>query len=262
MRTDAVGLLVDGVTVRVGAATLLDGVGFAAARGTVTALLGPNGAGKSTLLRAVGGVERPDAGTVSLDGEELFGLSRRERARRVALVEQEATTELPLLGRAVVGLGRTPYESALGGRDPGADVAIERALELSGARPFADRDVTTLSGGERQRVHLARALAQEPRLLLLDEPTNHLDIQAQLDVLGLVGRLASEGTTVVAALHDLSLAAAHADAVVVLAHGRVVASGPTAEALTPELIREVYGVEARWVQNPLTGKPLLAVAAI
>ena len=259
---DAAGLAVAGVTVRAGAATLLEDVGFEAAPGTFTALLGPNGAGKSTLLRAVGGVERPDAGTVRFEGEELFALTRRERARRIALVEQEASTDLPLLGRAVVGLGRTPYESVLGGRDPGADAAIERALKLSGAWQFAERDVSTLSGGERQRVHLARALAQEPRLLLLDEPTNHLDIQAQLEVLGLVARLTSEGTTVVAALHDLSLAAAHADAVVVLAHGRVVASGPTAEALTPELIREVYGVEAQWVRNPLTGKPLLAVAAI
>jgi iron complex transport system ATP-binding protein len=259
---DAAGLHVADVTVRAGAATLLDGVGFAAAPGTFTALLGPNGAGKSTLLRAVGGVERPDAGTVRFDGEDLFTLTRRERARRVALVEQDASTELPLLGRSVVELGRTPYESVIGGRDPGAEAAIGRALELSGAAPFAERDVTTLSGGERQRVHLARALAQEPRLLLLDEPTNHLDIAAQLEVLGVIARLASEGVTVVAALHDLSLAAAHADAVVVLAHGHLVASGPTAEALTPQLIREVYGVDAQWVQNPLTGKALLAVAPV
>jgi iron complex transport system ATP-binding protein len=263
---DAGGLRVADVTVRAGsgsnAATLLDGVGFDATPGTFTALLGPNGAGKSTLLRAVAGVERPEAGTVTLDGEDLFTLTRRERARRLALVEQEASTELPLLGRSVVELGRTPYESAFGGRDPGADAAIERALELSGAGAFAHRDVTTLSGGERQRVHLARALAQEPRLLLLDEPTNHLDIAAQLEVLAVVARLTSEGVTVVAALHDLSLAAAHADAVVVLSHGRIAASGPTAEALTPHLIREVYGVEAQWVTNPLTGKPLLAVAGL
>ncbi len=201
-------------------------------------------------------------GPCSFDGEDLFALTRRERARRVALVEQDASTELPLLGRSVVELGRTPYESVIGGRDPGAEAAIERALELSGAEPFAERDVTTLSGGERQRVHLARALAQEPRLLLLDEPTNHLDIAAQLEVLAVIARLASEGVTVVAALHDLSLAAAHADAVVVLAHGRSSPADPPPRRSRPQLIREVYGVEAQWVQNPLTGKPLLAVAAV
>ena len=125
---------------------------------------------------------------------------------------------------------------------------------------FATRDVTSLSGGERQRVMLARALAQQPRILVLDEPTNHLDVAAQLDVLDLLTRLAAEGTTVLAALHDLTLAAAHADHVVVMAHGRVVANGPTTQTLTPALLREVYGVEAEWTTNPLTGAPLLAVA--
>ena len=162
--------------------------------------------------------------------------------------------------RAVVGLGRTPHEAAFGGRDPDASRIIDEAMATAGVTDFAEREVPSLSGGERQRVMLARALAQQPRLLLLDEPTNHLDVGAQLDVLATLQRLAASGTTVLAALHDLSSAAAHADAVVVLAHGRVVAAGPTAETLTPALIREVYGIEARWMTNPLTGRPLLAVA--
>jgi iron complex transport system ATP-binding protein len=257
---DARGLEVADVTIRIGAATLVEGVGFSARAGAVTALLGPNGAGKSTLLRAVAGVERPASGTVTFEGDDLLALSRRERARRVALVEQESSTELPLTVRAVVGLGRTPFEAAFGGRDPEADRVIGQALATAGIAMFADREVPSLSGGERQRVMLARALAQQPRLLLLDEPTNHLDVGAQLDVLAVLGRLASTGTTVVAALHDLSLAAAHADAVVVLSRGRVVAAGPTTDTLTPALIREVYGIEARWMTNPLTGRPLLAVA--
>ena len=254
------GLEVANVTIRVSAATLVDGAGFTAPAGAVTALLGPNGAGKSTLLRAVAGVERPASGTIRFERQDLLGLSRRERARRVALVEQEASTELPLTVRAVVGLGRTPFETSFGGRDPDAERVIDDAIATAGIAPFADREVPSLSGGERQRVMLARALAQQPRLLLLDEPTNHLDVGAQLDVLGVLRRLADSGTTVVAALHDLSSAAAHADAVVVLSRGRVVATGPTTDTLTPTLIREVYGIEARWMTNPLTGRPLLAVA--
>ena len=260
MNRDAAGLTVSQVTVRAGGAVLVDGAGFTAPAGAVTALLGPNGAGKSTLLRAIAGVERPTSGTVVFEGDDLLGLPRRERARRVAFVEQEASTELPLTVRAVVGLGRAPFETAFGGRDPDADAVIDDAIATAGVAAFATRELPSLSGGERQRVMLARALAQQPRLLLLDEPTNHLDVGAQLDVLAVLQRLAAEGTTVVAALHDLSSAAAHADAVVVLSHGRVVAAGPTAETLTPALIREVYGIEARWMTNPLTGRPLLAVA--
>jgi len=260
MNRDAAGLAVSQVTVRAGGAVLVDGAGFTAPAGAVTALLGPNGAGKSTLLRAIAGVERPTSGTVVFEGDELLGLPRRERARRVAFVEQEASTELPLTVRSVVALGRAPFETAFGGRDPDAAAIIDDAIATAGVAAFAARELPSLSGGERQRVMLARALAQQPRLLLLDEPTNHLDVGAQLDVLAVLQRLAAEGTTVVAALHDLSSAAAHADAVVVLSHGRVVAAGPTAETLTPALIREVYGIEARWMTNPLTGRPLLAVA--
>jgi iron complex transport system ATP-binding protein len=253
-------LIVSGVTVRAGAATLVDDAGFTAPAAALTALLGPNGAGKSTLLRAVAGIERPAAGSVVFDGDDLLALPRRERARRLALVEQEAGTELPLTVRAVVALGRTPHESFLGGRDQDAAETVEGAMQTAGVAGFADREFTSLSGGERQRVMLARVLAQQPRILLLDEPTNHLDVSAQLEVLDLLGELAAAGTTIVAALHDLTLAAAHADAVVVMAHGRVVASGPTAKTLTPKLVREVYDVDARWIENPLTGKPLLAVA--
>ncbi|CAN5205855.1 ABC transporter ATP-binding protein [soil metagenome] len=255
-------LEVAGITVRAGSTTLVDDASFTAPAGALTALLGPNGAGKSTLLRAVAGIERVAAGSVTFEGDELLTLPRRERARRVALVEQESATELPLTVRAVVGLGRTPHESLLGAHDADSEAIIDEALATAGVTSFAQRDIGSLSGGERQRVMLARALAQRPRLLLLDEPTNHLDVSAQLSVLEQVAALAAAGTTVVAALHDLTLAAAHADFVVVLSRGRVVASGPTADTLTPALVREVYGIAAQWIDNPLTGRPLLAVARL
>ena len=247
------------LTVRIGARALVDAVAFDAPVGAFTALVGPNGAGKSTLLRAVAGIEHTASGMVLLGGDDLLALPRRRRARMIALVEQDAVTELPLTGRDVVRLGRTPHESIVGRGDADAASVVESALARAGATAFADRDVTTLSGGERQRVLLARALAQQPRLLLLDEPTNHLDLAAQLDMVGLVRRLTGEGVTVVGAVHDLSLAAAHADAVVVIADGRVAAHGPTEATLTPELIAAVFGVRAEWTRNPLTGGPLLAI---
>ncbi len=247
------------LTVRVGGRALVDDVAFDAPTGAFTAIVGPNGAGKSTMLRALAGIERAESGAVLVEGDDLLALPRRQRARRVALVEQDAATELPLTGRDVVRLGRTPHESLVGGGDADAASAVDDALRRAGAEPFAARDVTTLSGGERQRVLLARALAQQPRLLLLDEPTNHLDLAAQLDMVRLVRELTVEGVTVIAAVHDLSLAAAHADAVVVLADGRVAAHGATEPTLTPGLIHDVFGVRAEWTRNPLTGGPLLAI---
>lgn len=252
-------LRVADVTVRVDAAELVSGASFEAPAGRVTALLGPNGAGKSTLLRAVAGVRRPGSGSVTFDDQDLLALGRRERARLVALVEQDATTDLPLTARAVAALGRTPHEHLLGGRDPAARSVVEQALTDVGAAALADRELPSLSGGERQRVLIARALVQQPRLLLLDEPLNHLDIAAQLEVLALLSRLAAAGVTVVAAVHDLGLAASHADHVVVLSHGAVAAAGPTADTLTPELVQEVYGVRAAWTIHPVTGMPLLAI---
>jgi iron complex transport system ATP-binding protein len=253
------GLEVAGLVVRAGRVELVHGAGFAAPPGAITALLGPNGAGKSTILRAIAGVEAPASGAIAFGGDDLRGLRRRERARRVAFVEQDAATELPLDVRDVVARGRTPHESPWGGRDTGSTAAIERALAAARVEAFADRRFASLSGGERQRVMLARALAQEPRLLLLDEPTNHLDIAAQLELLALLREHAARGMTVVTALHDLTLAADQADAVVVIADGRVVANGPARATLTPELIRDVYGVTAAWTENPVTGRPMLAL---
>ena len=253
------GVEVRELTVRVSGRALVEHVAFDAPVGAFTAIVGPNGAGKSTMLRALAGIERSESGMVLLDGVDLLALPRRQRARVMALVEQDAATELPLTGRDVVRLGRTPHETLVGGGDADAASVVADALRRAGAEAFAERDVTTLSGGERQRVLLARALAQQPRVLLLDEPTNHLDLAAQLDMVRLVRELTSEGVTVVAAVHDLSLAAAHADAVVVLSEGRVAAHGATVATLTPELIREVFGVRAEWTRNPLTGGPLLAI---
>nr|WP_246852295.1 ABC transporter ATP-binding protein [Patulibacter sp. SYSU D01012] len=211
------------------------------APGATVGLLGPNGSGKSSLLRLLSGVRRPTAGRVLLDGRDVQGLRRREIARRVAVVEQHATTEVDLTVREVVRLGRIPHRAAWDGESEDDRAAIALAVERTGLRDRLDQRWHTLSGGERQRVQIARALAQEPRELLLDEPTNHLDVRHQLDLLALVARLP---VTSVVALHDLNLAAMFCDRLVVLADGRVVAAGTPTEVLTPELIADVYAVRA------------------
>lgn len=258
----ATGLRSDRVSWEVDGRLILDGVGLAAQAGTVTGLLGPNGSGKSTLLRAVAGIQPPDGGDVLFDGDDLLRLGRRARARTLAFVEQDASTDLPITVDDAVGLGRIPHRSLLAGPTETDHDLVSRALERAGARDLAHRDVTTLSGGERQRVHLARALAQSPRLLLLDEPTNHLDVAAQLHTMGVLRTLADDGVTVLAALHDLNLAASWCEQVVLIDRGRVVAAGAPADVLTPETIAAVYEVHCDVVPHPGTGRPILTFAPL
>ncbi|WP_278237020.1 ATP-binding cassette domain-containing protein [Isoptericola sp. AK164] len=285
------GLAADRVRWSVGDRLILDDVDVTAPPGALTGLLGPNGTGKSSLLRLIAGVERPDGGRVALvprhggadsagagksaaadgaagaDGpsgvgepEDLLTMRRRRRARTLAFVEQDAASELPVTVFDAVLLGRTPHRSVLAGPTEDDHTIARSALERAGAGDLATREISTLSGGERQRVHMARALAQQPRVLLLDEPTNHLDVAAQLATMRLVGELAADGVTVLAALHDLSLAAATCDHVVVLAPepaGHVVAAGPVEEVLVPEVIDPTYGVRTTVLRHPRTGRPVL-----
>ena len=254
----AAGLDARRVDLRIDGRLIVDGVDCTVAAGTFSALIGPNGAGKSTLLRVLAAVDRPEEGTVRFGPDDLFALSRRLRARLVGFVEQDSGTELSLSVREVVALGRIPHQGFFGDANAEDNAVIESALDAADVRALAERDVTTLSGGERQRVLLARALAQQPRLLVLDEPSNHLDIAAQLAVLGLLRSLASSGVTVLAALHDLNLASAYCDHVIVLRNGVVFAAGPTAEIITPRLVRAVYGVRATVLEHPQTGRPMVA----
>lgn len=256
------GLEAERIRVTAGGTLIVDGVDCTVPAGSLAALIGPNGAGKSTLLRALAALEKPEAGTVRFADEDLHALPRKARARLATLVEQDATTELSLSVEAVVELGRLPHQSLWQGTDPETREIVAESLAAVWMSEFATRDVTSLSGGERQRVLLAKALAQRTSLLLLDEPTNHLDISSQLSVLSLLDGLARGGSTVLAALHDLSLAAAHCDSVIVLHSGRVVAAGPTMQTLTPALIREVYGVRASILQNPVTGRPVIAFSPL
>jgi iron complex transport system ATP-binding protein len=240
---------VAGLGVTLGGASILHGVDLTVAAGEWVTIIGPNGAGKSTLLRAVGGL-LPYAGSVSLFGSPSARLRRRDRARLVATVVQSPTVPVGMSVLDYVLLGRTPYIPPLG-RESAADLvatyAVLGQLDLAG---FAERQLATLSGGERQRVFLARALAQGAGLLLLDEPTSSLDIGHQQEVLELVDRLRRErGLTVVATMHDLSVAGEYADRLVLLAAGRVVAAGPPREVLTAELLATHYQARVRIIEG-------------
>ncbi|MGP7960708.1 ABC transporter ATP-binding protein [Sanguibacter sp. A247] len=257
--SDAAGLVGHDLAWSVGSRRIVDDVSFRAPAGCVTGLLGPNGSGKSSVLRLVAGVTRPSSGTVTFNGQDLAGLGRRARARIAAFVEQEASADRSLTVADAAELGRVPHRGWCA--PPSADDhdAVARALARAGATGLAHRDLTTLSGGERQRAHVARALAQEADLLVLDEPTNHLDIAAQRELLTLLTSLAGEGATVLTALHDLTLAAAWCDHVVVLAHGRVVVEGRVEDVLTPDVVAEVWGVRPDVLVHPRTGRPLLVL---
>lgn len=240
---------IDNVTWGVDGRTILDSVSLAASPGEFVGLIGPNGAGKSSLLRCVYRVNRPRAGAIRLDGVDVWALPARVAARRIAAVLQEPGVESGFNVHDAVALGRTPHKG-LFDPDTREDRALVReALARVGLAALAERALATLSGGERQRAVIARAIAQAPELLVLDEPTNHLDIRHQIETLRLVRAL---GTTVLASVHDLNLAAAVCDRIYVLAAGRIVAQGTPAEVLTSERIRAVWGVAADVDRHPRT----------
>ncbi|MDR1279287.1 MAG: heme ABC transporter ATP-binding protein [Opitutaceae bacterium] len=252
--TEAADLFASGVTVRRGGRAILDNAGCAIRRGRLTAILGPNGAGKSTLLRVLSAEFAPDAGEVLFDGRPLRDWKPVELARRRAVLPQESLLGFPFRVREVVLLGRMPH-SPDGETARDRDIAREALARVDMAQA-GERIYTTLSGGEKQRVHLARVLAQiwedtgEPRALLLDEPTSNLDPSHQHATLALARGLADAGVAVVMILHDINLALAYADDVLVIRAGRVAAAGPVGATLTPELVRLVFNITARRITLP------------
>lgn len=251
-------LRLSGVTVRFGARTALADVHLEARPGEFVALAGPNGSGKTTLLRAVLGFLAPDQGAVELFGRPVSSLTVLERARSVAWVPQGESPRDDVRLFDYVLYGRYPYHGPLDAETADDRAIASRVLEEVGLADRAEDGILSLSGGERQRAILGRALAQTSPLLLLDEPTSHLDIGHQLDLLDRVRRLTEGGkVTVIAALHDLNLAARFADRIVVLSRGRRVADGPPSAVISEELLAEVWGVVADLRRDPRSGSPYL-----
>lgn len=247
---------VAGLRVDIDGTTVLDVVGLTAAPGRVTALVGPNGSGKSTLLRAVYRACKPAAGVALIDGRDVWRSRAKEMARTRAVVTQHHGVAAGFTVGEIVAMGRSPHKKSLQLDSRRDREIVLAAMRRVGVDVFADRPFTGLSGGERQRVLLARALAQQAPVILLDEPTNHLDIRAQLALLQLLREL---DATIVLAMHDIGQALTYADHVVVLAAGRVAAAGDPATTLTPELLLDVFGVQAQFLTDPLTGRPHLVL---
>ncbi len=244
---------IEGLSVRLGGARVLESVSLSVERGDLVALVGPNGAGKTTLLRCVNGVLTPDAGTVRIDSQPVEGLSAKEHARLVATVPQSTQVGFDFPVRDVVAMGRTPHRSRFARTTEADRDLVTEALERAEVADLADRPVGSVSGGERQRVLLARALAQDTPVLALDEPTGSLDINHQVRTFGLVRRLVDDGRTALAAVHDLDLAARFCDELAVLSGGQLLAVGPPEEVLTEPVIEQAFGGRAAVGENPVTG---------
>jgi iron complex transport system ATP-binding protein len=224
------------------------------APGEVAGLIGPNGSGKSTLLRAVYRHLRPVHGVVSVDGEDVWTGSAQQAARRTAAVPQERPADFDVTVWELVAMGRMPHKRPFDSETAADRDIVASALERVGLSGLAGRAFAGLSGGEKQLTLVARALAQQTLLLVLDEPTNHLDVHHQLELLELVRAL---GLTTLMALHDLNLAASYCDSLQVIADGRVMSAGSPAEVLTPEVLREVFLVDADVSMDDATGRPRL-----
>jgi iron complex transport system ATP-binding protein len=255
-------LALDGVGAGYGGKQIIDDVTLIVRQGERLALVGPNGAGKTTLLRLITGVLGPSSGTVAIAGRPVSEMSRETIARHVAVVPQLAALPFAARVEEVVALGRLPHEDPLRGMRPADRAAVGAAIERVGLGRLVGRDARELSLGERQLVLVAMAIAQDAPIVVLDEPTVHLDIRHQVDVMELLADLNDrDGTTVVAVLHDLNLAARYFPRIVVLEAGRLAGDGPPSISLSPDRIRDVFRVDPALLSGPWAGQAVPAPAA-
>ena len=240
---------------------VLDHLSLQLEPGERVAVIGANGAGKTTLLKLIGGLLGVDVGSVRIHGTDVADIPRRQIARLIAMVPQELVIPFSFTVRELVEVGRTAYMGLLGGFDAEDRCAIEHALDVTDSTCLAARVVNELSGGERQRVLVAMALAQQPRVLLLDEPTQRLDLTRQAEILDLIRDVSAQrGLTVLAAIHDLNLAALYFDRLIVLAGGAIVADGAPGEVLKADVLEPAYAGRLRFVPVGDSATPIVLPA--
>lgn len=250
-------MVVESLSTGYGATPVVRDVQLAVPDAALTVLVGPNGCGKSTLLKAMARVLPATAGRVMLDGRPVHDTPTAEVARRLALLPQGPVAPEGLRVRELVAQGRFPHQSLLRQWSREDSEAVASAMRAADVTQFADRPVSDLSGGQRQRCWIAMVLAQRTDVILLDEPTTFLDLKVQIDLMRLLQSIAhDEGRTLVVVLHELNVAAAFADLLVLMKAGRVVARGPVAETFTADTLHEVFGLEASILADPATGRPV------
>jgi iron complex transport system ATP-binding protein len=248
------------MSIRLGGKVIVDNASFELRRGECVALVGPNGAGKTTLLRAIAGIETAQ-GTVKLGETNFADIARSDRAKKIAYMPQGHVFHWPMPVSSVVALGRLPYADFFTDLSKQDEAAVTKAITATGIETLAQRNVTMLSGGEQARVALARVLATQASIILADEPTVSLDPKHQLIVMNLLRLAARDGAAVLAVVHDLTLASRFCDRVLVMDKGKLVADAPPEQALAPERLSAIFGVDAVMVDTgegrvPIVRHPL------
>lgn len=255
---NASSLQAEALTAGYGERRVLEGASVDIAPGQLTAIVGANACGKSTLLRVLSRLIAPASGRVLLDGHAIDAMAARRLACRVGFLPQSPIAPEGISVLELVSRGRHPHQGLFRRWSAADEAAVADALAATGLLELAERAVDELSGGQRQRVWIAMALAQQTDVLLLDEPTTFLDINHQIEVLDLLTELNhTRGTTIVMVLHELNLAARYADTLIAMAGGRVYAAGAPDAVLTEATVRDVFGLESRVVEDPVTGKPMM-----
>lgn len=244
------GIRIENLSLRLGKQQALDDITTHFPADTLSVIIGPNGAGKSSLLKVLAGLEPRHSGTLSIDGDNMAELSRRDRARRIAYLPQEPSVHWDITARDLVMLGRHPHRDPMRAPGQSDQEAVERALAMTDTTQFAARPVMSLSGGERMRVMIARLIAGEPEWILADEPLASLDPKHRIQVMALLQRLSQSGTGVIAVLHDLNEARRWAEHTLVMDGGRAVHAGEAIEILSPDILSPIFGAPMIGVMAP------------
>ncbi|MFN3662510.1 ABC transporter ATP-binding protein [Yoonia sp.] len=240
-----------------GAQPILKDVSFTAMRGQITALVGPNGCGKSTLLKTMARILKPESGSISLFGTDITQIATRKIAQRMALLPQGPVAPEGLTVRELVAQGRFPHQTLLRQWTREDARAVDDAMAVTHVADLADRPVMALSGGQRQRCWIAMVLAQQTDIILLDEPTTFLDLRVQVDIMTLLRDIARQrNRTLVVVLHELNIAAAFADKIVMMRDGQIVQEGPPDSTVSATALRAVFDLDAQVIADPETGRPV------